>query len=114
MPGKFIKTLPNDVIPNPDSNLRMDIVELAGADGKTLDKEIVINIEHQSTKLNHEKMETIWGYKNYALCKHKYPVLSVVVSPYPREAQQHVYKSTESEILAPLMICIDEGILKKD
>lgn len=51
----------------------MDLLELVELEGGI---EILINIEHQSTKLDPIKIRIIDGYKNYSKCKHNLPVLS--------------------------------------
>ena len=104
--------LPNDVVPNPQSNVRLDIVELAEFDGVKGGK-LVINIEHQSMRLDSNKIEMIWDYKDYYQCKYHFPVLSAVVSPFLAEQQENTYKATESDILQPKIITIDEKAIDK-
>jgi len=91
----------------------MDILLLAKIKIGSKTEYFLINIEHQSTKLNPEKIKIIDDYKNYSKCKYKLPLLSVVVSPYPKDEQEHTYKSTESDILQPVFICIDGKEIQK-
>ena len=63
LPGKFKKILENDVIGAEQKNLRMDLVEEIEEYGERISA--ILNIEHQSTKLNKKKMEVIMQYKIY-------------------------------------------------
>ena len=113
LPGKFIRLLQNDVANNPESNIRMDLLELVGPDENTITEKTVINLEHQSTKLDDEKLEQISKYKDYSKCKFKNPILSVVATPFSPKEQKQEYKSTESDITKPKIICLDYKELQK-
>ena len=113
LPGKFLRLLQNDVAKDPKSNIRMDLLELVGPDGDTITEETVINLEHQSTKLDREKLEQISKYKDYSKCKFKNPILSAVATPFRPEEQKQEYKSTESDITKPKILCMDYNELQK-
>jgi len=113
LPGKFIRLLQNDVAKDPKSNIRMDLLELVGPDGDSITEETVINLEHQSTKLDSEKLEQISKYKDYSKCKFKNPILSAVATPFSPEEQKQEYKSTESDITKPKILCMDYKELQK-
>ena len=110
LPGEFKKLLQNDTVINPKNGIRMDLLELVEIeDGK----DILINIEHQSTKLDTNKIKMIDGYKNYSKCKHKLPLLSVIVSPFPKEEHETEYRSTDSDILQPVFITINDKEIER-
>ena len=110
LPGVFKKLLQNDSVIDSKMGIRMDLLELSEIEEGI---EILINIEHQSTKLDTFKIKMIDGYKNYSKCKHKRPLLSVVVSPYPKEEHETEYRSTDSDILQPVFITIDDEEINK-
>lgn len=110
LPGVFKELLQNDTLIDPKTGIRMDLLELVELEGGI---EILINIEHQSTKLDPIKIRILDGYKNYSKCKHKLPLLSVIVSPYPKEEHETEYRSTESDVLQPVFITIDDKEIKK-
>ena len=110
LPGVFKELLQNDTLIDPKTGIRMDILEVAELEGGI---EILINIEHQSTKLDTIKIRIIDGYKNYSKCKHKLPLLSVIVSPFPKEEQETEYRSTQSDILQPVFIIIDDEEIER-
>ena len=82
LPGEFHNLIINDIATNPNTHIRLDIHEIANVDDSFKDK-INIDIEHQSTKLSDEEMKRFWNYKDYSQCKNHFPVLSVVVTPFP-------------------------------
>ena len=89
----------------------MDLLELVELEGGI---EILINIEHQSTRLDTFKIRIIDEYKNYSKCKHKLPLLSVIVSPFKKEEHVSEYRDTASDVLQPIFITItDEEIEKR-
>ena len=108
--GKFKEMLLNDVAKDPKSGIRMDVLELAELEDGIL---ILINIEHQSTKVTKIKIKVFDDYKNYSKCKYKYPLLTVIVSPYPKEEHVYEYHSTESDILKPIFITFDDAEIEK-
>ena len=110
LPGIFKKLLQNDTAKDPKTGIRMDILELVEIDEK---QEILINIEHQSIILDKIKIEIIDGYKNNSKCQHKLPLLTVIVSPFPKERHITEYRSTESDVLQPVFITIDNDEIKK-
>ena len=110
LPGIFKELLQNDVVIDPKTGIRMDLLELVELEGGI---EILINIEHQSTKLDTIKIRIIDGYKNYSKCKHKLPLLSVIVSPFPKEEHETEYRSTESDVLQPVFVTIDDEEIQK-
>lgn len=110
LPGVFKELLQNDTVIDSKTGIRMDLLELVEIEGGI---EILINIEHQSTKLDTIKIKMIDGYKNYSKCKHNLPLLSVIVSPYPKEEHETEYRSTDSDILQPVFITIDDKEIKK-
>lgn len=112
LPGKFRELLQNDVASDPKTNIRMDILELVDPNDH-LDKTILINIEHQSKRLDESKIKKIDEYKEYSKCKYKYPLLSVVVSPYPKEEHKMEYCSTKSDILRPIFVSFDKDEINK-
>ena len=59
------------------------------------------------------KIRILDDYKNYSKCKHKLPLLSVIVTPFPKEEQEFEYRSTESDILQPVFITIDDKEIRK-
>lgn len=110
LPGIFKELLQNDTVMNPKIGIRMDLLELAELEGGI---EILINIEHQSTRLDTIKIRIIDDYKNYSKCKHKLPLLSVIVSPFPKEEHETEYRATESDVLQPVFITIDDKEIRK-
>ena len=110
LPGIFKELLQNDTVVNPKIGIRMDLLELAELEGGI---EILINIEHQSTRLDTIKIRIIDDYKNYSKCKHKLPLLSVIVSPFPKEEHETEYRATESDVLQPVFITIDDKEIRK-
>ena len=110
LPGIFKELLQNDTFIDPKTGIRMDLLELAELEGGL---EILINIEHQSTKLDTIKIRIIDGYKNYLKCKHKLPLLTVIVSPFPKEEHVAEYRSTQSDVLQPVFITIDDKEIEK-
>lgn len=110
LPGIFKELLQNDVVIDPKTGIRMDLLELVELECGI---EILINIEHQSTKLDTIKIKIIDGYKNYSKCKHKLPLLSVIVSPFPKEEHETEYRSTESDVLQPVFVTIDDEEIQK-
>lgn len=58
----FKELLQNDTLIDSKTGIRMDLLELVELEGGI---EILINIEHQSTKLDPIKIRIIDGYKNY-------------------------------------------------
>jgi len=110
LPGVFKELLQNDTVIDSKTGIRMDLLELVEIEGGI---EILINVEHQSTKLDTIKIKMIDGYKNYSKCKHNLPLLSVIVSPYPKEEHETEYRSTDSDILQPVFITIDDKEIKK-
>jgi hypothetical protein len=83
LPGKFKKLLQNDTVKDPKTGMRMDILELVELEDGT---EILINIEHQSTTVDIIKIRIIDGYKNNSKCQYKLPLLSAIVSPFPKKS----------------------------
>lgn len=110
LPGVFKELLQNDTLIDPKTGIRMDLLELVELEGGI---EILINIEHQSTKLDTIKIRILDGYKNYSKCKHNLPLLSVIVSPFPKEEHETEYRSTESDVLQPVFITIDDKEIKR-
>ena len=110
LPGIFKELLQNDTVVDPKTGIRMDLLELAELEGGI---EILINIEHQSTRLDTIKIRIIDDYKNYSKCKHKLPLLSVIVSPFPKEEHETEYRATESDVLQPVFITIDDKEIRK-
>ena len=110
LPGIFKELLQNDTVVNPKIGIRMGLLELAELEGGI---EILINIEHQSTRLDTIKIRIIDDYKNYSKCKHKLPLLSVIVSPFPKEEHETEYRATESDVLQPVFITIDDKEIRK-
>ncbi|WP_462315115.1 hypothetical protein [Methanobrevibacter sp.] len=110
LPGIFKELLQNDTVVDPKTGIRMDLLELAELEGGI---EILINIEHQSTRLDTIKIRIIDDYKNYSKCKHKLPLLSVIVSPFPKEEHENEYRATESDVLQPVFITIDDKEIRK-
>lgn len=110
LPGVFKELLQNDTLIDPKTGIRIDLLELAELEGGI---EILINIEHQSTKLDTIKIRIIDGYKNYSKCKHKLPLLSVIVSHFPKEEQETEYRSTQSDVLQPVFITIDDKEIER-
>ena len=110
LPGIFKELLQNDTLIDSKTGIRMDLLELVELEGGI---EILINIEHQSTKLDPIKIRIIDGYKNYSKCKHNLPVLSVIVTPFRKEDQEMEYRATESDILQPVFITIDDKEIEK-
>ena len=60
MPGTFKELLQNDTVTDPKTGIRMDILELVELEGGI---EILINIEHHSTRLDTIKIRIIGTYK---------------------------------------------------
>ena len=110
LPGIFKELLQNDTVIDNKSGIRMDLLELVELEGGI---EILINIEHQSTKFDTIKIRIIDKYKNYSKCKHNLPLLSVIVSPFKKEEHETEYRSTESDVLQPVFITIDDDEIKK-
>jgi hypothetical protein len=110
LPGIFKKLLQNDTLIDPKTGIRMDLLELAELECGI---EILINIEHQSTILDTFKIRIIDDYKNYSKCKHNLPLLSVIVSPFPKEEHENEYRATESDVLQPVFITIDDKEIRK-
>ena len=110
LPGIFKELLLNDTVINPKTGIRMDLLELVELEGGI---EILINIEHQSTRLDTFKIRILDEYKNYSKCKHKLPLLSVVVSPFKKEEQEMEYRATASDVLQPVFITIDDEEIDK-
>ena len=110
LPGKFIKLLLNDTVLDPKKGIRMDILEVVELENGEY---IIINIEHQSHVLDDAKLRIIYDYKVYSRCKYDLPVLTVVISPYPKYQHSNIYKQTESDILEPVFITIDETEINK-
>lgn len=110
LPGIFKELLQNGTFIDPKTGIRMDLLELAELEGGI---EILINIEHQSTKLDTIKIRIIDGYKNYSKCKHRLPLLTVIVSPFPKEEHVAEYRSTQSDVFQPVFITIDDKEIRK-
>ena len=110
LPGIFKELLQNDTVVDPKTGILMDLLELAELEGGI---EILINIEHQSIRLDTIKIRIIDDYKNYSKCKHKLPLLSVIVSPFPKEEHETEYRATESDVLQPVFITIDDKEIRK-
>lgn len=110
LPGRFKKLLQNDTLKDPKTGIRMDLLELVELEGGN---EILINIEHQSQILDAVKIKIIDSYKNNSKCQHNLPLLTVIVSPYPKEKHVTEYRSTESDILQPVFITIDDEEIEK-
>ena len=110
LPGIFKRMLQNDTAMDPKTGIRMDILELVELEGRI---EILINVEHQSQILDTIKIRIIDGYKNHSKCIHNLPLLTVIVSPYPKEKHQTEYLSTQSDVLQPVFITIDAEEIEK-
>ena len=110
LPGIFKELLQNDTVLDSKKGIRMDLLELSELEDGI---EILINIEHQSERLSSCKIRIIDVYKNYSKCKHKRPLLSIVVSPFPEEEHVAEYRSTQSDVLQPVFITIDDDEIKK-
>ena len=110
LPGIFKELLQNDTVVDPKTGILMDLLELAELEGGI---EILINIEHQSIRLDTIKIRIIDDYKNYSKCKHKLPLLSVIVSPFPKEEHETEYRATEFDVLQPVFITIDDKEIRK-
>ena len=110
LPGETVELLYNDTLKDPKTGIRMDLLELVKLHGGV---EIIINIEHQSTKLDSVKIRIIDNYKNYAKCKYNFPVLTIIVSPFPKEKHLSEYRSTQSDVLQPVFITIDDEEIEK-
>lgn len=113
LPGKVIKVLKSDFVEDLKKGLRMDLLLLVEMKINNEVKEVLVNIEHQSSRVNFSKIKIIDDYKNLSKCKYNLPLLTVIVSPYPKEKHENVYKSTESDILKPKFICIDDEEIEK-
>lgn len=110
LPGVFKELLQNDTVLDSKTGIRMDLLELVELENGL---EILIDIEHQSERLGTFKIRIIDKYKNYSKCKYKLPLLSVIVSPFPKEEQETEFRSTESDVLQPVFITIDDEEIKK-
>lgn len=110
LPGKFKKLLLNDTVLDSKTGIRMDILEVSQLENET---QILINIEHQSQVLDSLKLKIIDDYKNYSKCKYDLPILTVIISPFPKNQHINKYKSTDSDILEPVFITINEEEINK-
>ena len=113
LPGKYIKSCENDVVSHEKINLRMDLLILVGPDGGSVKENILINLEHQSEKLDDEKIKKIAKYKDFSKCRHHCPILSMIVTPHEPENQIQEYGITESDITKPVFIHMDNEEIKK-
>ena len=113
LPGKFIKSYENDVINHEKVNLRMDLLILVGPDEEKISENTLINLEHQSTRLDEEKIGIIADYKDFSKCRHHYPILSMVITGFNPENQIREYESTESDITRPVFIYMDNEEIEK-
>ena len=110
LPGIFKRLVQNDTVKDPKTGIRMDILEVSELPNGL---EILINIEHQSTRLTTVKIKIIDDYKNNSKCAHNMHLLSVIVSPFPKEEHVTEYRSTESDVLQPVFITIDDEEIEK-
>ena len=113
LPGKFIKSCENDVVNHKKVNLRMDLLILVGPDGKAITENTLINLEHQTSKLDEDKIEIIAEYKDFSKCRHHCPILSMVITSDKSEKQIKEYGTTSSDITRPVFIYMDNEEIKK-
>ena len=110
-PGKYADTLETVVHTEDGRNLYMDYAQLVIPDDEITCK-TSINVEHQSTELNKNKIDSIYDYKIHLVHENYIPSLSIVVTNIKQEKSMKCYKSRGC-VYNVYYIVIDENEISK-
>ena len=89
-PGKYVKSLNKKVYTSDGRKLEMDYAALIMPDGVITQKSTV-NVEHQSTRLNQDKIKTIYDYKIGLIHDTNLPSISFVITKIKNENDDEYY-----------------------
>ena len=110
-PGKYADTLETVVHTEEGRNLYMDYAQLVIPDDEITCK-TSINVEHQSTELNKNKIDSIYDYKIHLVHENYMPSLSIVITNIKQEKSMKCYKSRGC-VYNVYYIVIDENEISK-
>ena len=96
LPGEFVKPCPTHIITADKRDLDMDILYHVHTD-----RDLLINLEQQTTPVRNEKIITLCEYRDYSKTNYGMPVLSVVVSSVDPSKSLSRYELTKSDIIVP-------------
>ena len=104
LPGIFVRNYPTTIIRRDGSEREMDWLILAKPDYKEIFEEMLVNIEHQSSPVDLEKIKTIADYKDYSKTFYGLPVLSVIIITVDSKSSIKEYYRAKTDILRPIYI----------
>ncbi|MBR0271807.1 MAG: hypothetical protein IJQ68_07455 [Methanobrevibacter sp.] len=96
LPGEFVKPCPTHLITADKRDLDMDILYHVFTD-----RDLLINLEQQTTPVRDEKIITLCEYRDYSKTNYGIPVLSVVVSSVDPKRSIDRFELTKSDIIVP-------------
>ena len=104
LPGIFVRNYPTTIIRRDGSEREMDWLVLAKPDNKEIFEKMLVNIEHQSSPVDMEKIRAIADYKDYTKTTYGLPVLSVIIMTVDSKSSIKEYYQTKTDILKPIYI----------
>ncbi len=110
-PGKYMNKIKTEVYTEDGRNLWMDCAQLILPDGDISCKS-TINVEHQSTTLNKDKIDAIYDYKIDLIHKTNLPSNSIIITNIDPGQNKIIYNSHD-QIFYNHYIVIDEDEISK-
>ena len=110
-PGKYVNRIKTGVHTEDGRNLHMDCAQLVMPDDEITCKS-TINVEHQSTALNKNKIDTIYDYKLDLIHKINLPSNSIIITHIDPGKKRIITKSHD-QIFYNHYIVIDENEISK-
>ena len=110
-PGKYANAIKTGVHTEDGRNLHMDCAQLIMPDDEITCKS-TINVEHQSTPLNKNKIDAIYDYKLELIHKNKLPSNSIIITHIDPGKKRIITKSHD-QIFYNHYIVIDENEISK-
>jgi hypothetical protein len=110
-PGKYMNKVKTEVYTEDGRNLWMDCAQIVLPDSDITCKS-TINVEHQSTPLNKNKIDTMYDYKIYLIHKTNLPSNSIIITNINPGQNKIIYNSHD-QIFYNHYIVIDEEDISK-
>ena len=111
-PGKYMEALKTNAYTDDGRNLRMDCAQLVQPGG-FITRKSTINVEHQSSPLKQDKVETIYDYKLYLIHERNIPSNSIVITNIDPGKQTICYKSHDQIYNVHYIVVTKEEIEKR-
>lgn len=113
VPGIFRRKSNVKVQLNDGTILEMDASYTIDPDFKIVFEPMIVNLEHQSTPVNKDKIKTISSYSLQQIHDEKLPPLSVIVSHIDEKEHVQTFQRTPSFITKLYFITLDEKDIEK-